>query len=252
VSDTSQGPDWWLASDGKWYPPQSAAHVPAPALSPVQVSPAQRVGLSVGRRTATDYEFSYWTALGWTVLSFGIYGIYVFYQLFRRMREHNQRRLELLEAANLWAWEEAHRQGVEAQLLGRFETVAGHLEPMRYMTGQVRDPVAWTIFYVIGSWVATLVGFVLLDGDLVDHGRAETDAEAELTEIYRQLGRPLGATPVEVETDHRNGWRVAVTFLTFGLYLFWWYYDMMGEPNRHFRRDWQWEDALLTALGDGS
>ncbi len=24
MSDTSQGPGWWLASDGKWYPPQTA------------------------------------------------------------------------------------------------------------------------------------------------------------------------------------------------------------------------------------
>ncbi len=23
MSETSQGPDWWLASDGKWYPPES-------------------------------------------------------------------------------------------------------------------------------------------------------------------------------------------------------------------------------------
>ncbi len=25
MSDTSQGEGWWLASDGKWYPPQPAA-----------------------------------------------------------------------------------------------------------------------------------------------------------------------------------------------------------------------------------
>jgi len=30
MSDTSQGPGWWQASDGKWYPPESAA-TPAPA-----------------------------------------------------------------------------------------------------------------------------------------------------------------------------------------------------------------------------
>lgn len=30
MSDTSQGPGWWLASDGKWYPPQPAA-TPPPA-----------------------------------------------------------------------------------------------------------------------------------------------------------------------------------------------------------------------------
>ena len=30
MSDTSQGPGWWLASDGKWYPPQTAAPSPIP------------------------------------------------------------------------------------------------------------------------------------------------------------------------------------------------------------------------------
>ncbi len=30
MSDVSQGPGWWQASDGKWYPPQDAARAPAP------------------------------------------------------------------------------------------------------------------------------------------------------------------------------------------------------------------------------
>ena len=30
MSDTQQGPGWWLASDGKWYPPQSAPPPPMP------------------------------------------------------------------------------------------------------------------------------------------------------------------------------------------------------------------------------
>lgn len=29
MSDTSQGPGWWVASDGKWYPPDSAPQVQA-------------------------------------------------------------------------------------------------------------------------------------------------------------------------------------------------------------------------------
>jgi len=35
MSDTSQGEGWWLASDGKWYPPQSAAPPAAPPPPPV-------------------------------------------------------------------------------------------------------------------------------------------------------------------------------------------------------------------------
>lgn len=34
MSDTKQGPDWWQASDGKWYPPQGQA--PPPPVPPVQ------------------------------------------------------------------------------------------------------------------------------------------------------------------------------------------------------------------------
>ncbi len=33
MSDTQQGPDWWLASDGKWYPPTSTP-ASTPALPP--------------------------------------------------------------------------------------------------------------------------------------------------------------------------------------------------------------------------
>jgi hypothetical protein len=34
VSDTSQGPGWWQASDGKWYPPQPPSPPPPPAPPP--------------------------------------------------------------------------------------------------------------------------------------------------------------------------------------------------------------------------
>ena len=30
MSDTPQGPDWWMASDGRWYPPQQHANFPPP------------------------------------------------------------------------------------------------------------------------------------------------------------------------------------------------------------------------------
>ena len=36
MSDFSQGPGWWLASDGKWYPPQGEA---APAATPQWSAP---------------------------------------------------------------------------------------------------------------------------------------------------------------------------------------------------------------------
>jgi hypothetical protein len=47
MSDTSQGPEWWLASDGKWYPPQLWTGPPTaapPSATPVYPGPAPAHG----------------------------------------------------------------------------------------------------------------------------------------------------------------------------------------------------------------
>ena len=67
-------------------------------------------------RDSTDYIFNFWTALGWTLLSFGIYGFYVFYQLVRRMRDPNLRRLDLLDASLSFGWDQAPRRGLTPEL----------------------------------------------------------------------------------------------------------------------------------------
>ncbi len=38
MSDSQQDPSWWKASDGKWYPPQSATP-PPPSASPPSIPP---------------------------------------------------------------------------------------------------------------------------------------------------------------------------------------------------------------------
>ena len=45
MSDTSQGPGWWLASDGRWYPPEAKPGVPLPP-PPLNVSNHPGVPLS--------------------------------------------------------------------------------------------------------------------------------------------------------------------------------------------------------------
>jgi hypothetical protein len=42
VSDVSQGPDWYLASDGRWYPPESRWTAPSPSTYGPAPAPARR------------------------------------------------------------------------------------------------------------------------------------------------------------------------------------------------------------------
>ena len=137
--------------------------------------------------------FSFWTALGWTVLTCGIFGYYVVYQLVRRMREHNRRRLDLLEAGIAFAWEQAQRRpAVADELRPTFESMAGNLGVLRQMTTEFRDPAIWTLLAFLSSGIATVVAFVLLDGDLVRHTAAERAVQADLGRVYLRLGQELG------------------------------------------------------------
>jgi Domain of unknown function (DUF4190) len=57
LSDASQGEGWWLASDGKWYPPESATPPPPPAppargsgstpVAPVAAAPQRTNSLAI-------------------------------------------------------------------------------------------------------------------------------------------------------------------------------------------------------------
>jgi len=201
------------------------------------------------RRFETDYLFSYWTALGWTLLTFGVYSFYVLYQLVRRTRDHNLRRLELFDAALAFAWEEATKRGLADELTPSFQRAAGHLAAMRQMTRDFREPGIWLMIAIVTRFIAELILFVLLDGDLVKHDAAEVGVEYELSVIYNRLGQPLPAPdPSRVKGRHSYAGRVVAAVFSIGIYLFWWYYDMLTEPNYHFVTNWAQEDTLAAAV----
>ncbi len=212
-------------------------------------SPAMRMQAAWHGRAASDYRFDFWTALGWTLLSCGFFAYYVAYQLCRRMRDHNLRRLELLDAANLLAWERANESGRADEMRANFERSGNALAVLRHMTTDFRDPAMWLVIVLLSGGVGLIVLYVLLDQDLVRHAAAESAAEYELAMIYGALGAPIPPLPMAVpQTPHQYGLRVLALFGSCGLYTYWWLHDLMTQGNTHFDRDWAWEDAFLPAV----
>jgi hypothetical protein len=227
------------------------AAMPSPPQMPTppQMTAAERVRAAVRRRDETDYIFHYWTALGWTVLTFGIYGFYVFYQLVRRMRDHNARRLELLDAATTVAWDQAGRQGLQQEMAPSFERAAGHLAVLRQMTGDFREPVIWLLLAIVVRGITEIVAFVLLDQDLIKHSQAEAGAGHELSVIYGRLGLQVPSPDQgQVKGPDNYVGRILAAIFTLGIYMFWWFYNQMDEPNKHFTSNWAQEDHLVDVL----
>lgn len=216
------------------------------------VPPVERVRTAYLRRNETDYVFEFWTAFGWTVLTCGFYLVYVVYQLVRRSRDHNMRRLELLDAANAVAWERAVAQGLAEELRPSFERVATHLDGLRRLTHEFRDPVVWLVLSIIARGIVELIVFVLLDGDLVKHDYDEGGAENELAFIFTRLGTPVDH-PDPDRLHHKQNYvgRILAAVFTCGVYTFFWLYNVMDDGNRHFAANWAWEDSLAQAVQQG-
>jgi hypothetical protein len=227
----------------------SEASPPTAYPAPPTVPSIERIRLAWQRRPETDYIAGFWSALGWTLLTCGFYGFYVFYQLMRRMRDHNQRRGELLDAATALAWEKAQEQGLDEELRPNFERIGAQMQVLAAMSRDFRDPWVWTALSLVGQGIVHLIAWVLLDGDLVKHDLAEGAVEAELSEIYGRLGAPVPPPdPGRIKGKHNYVARFIVLFVTIGIYGLWWQKNLMDEPNRHFQHNWAWEDGLAQAV----
>lgn len=224
------------------YGPQGYGAMPAP-------SAADRIRISWQQRPESDYRFDFWTALGWTFLSCGFYGFYVFYQLVRRSRDHNLRRITMLEAATTFAWEKAEANGISGELQPSFNRISAELGVLQRQAGEFRDPLVWTLISLVASGIVHIIVYILLDGDLVTHDRAEGAIEYELSTIYARLGAPVPPPdPARLKTKHEYVGRIVATIATCGIYSLWWLYDMMMEGNAHFEYNWWWEDALVASV----
>jgi hypothetical protein len=213
-------------------------------------SAGDRVRRAYDGRAASDYFFTQpGLNVFLTIITCGIFGLYVFYQLMRRDRDHNQRRLELLDAANTVAWERTQQAGLADELRPAFERIAVQLETLRRLTRDFRDPVIWLVLSLLARGIAEIVGFIFIDQDLDAHDRAEGAVEAELAMIFTRLGQPVRAPDVaRVKGKHNYVGRVIATIATCGIYQLFWIYDLQVEGNRHLEANWPWEDALMTAV----
>ena len=213
-----------------------------------QAAASDRLRVAWQRRHESDYIFDFPTAIGWSLLTLGIYSFYILYQLVRRSREHTRRRRELLDAAASFAWEHAQARGMSEELRPHFENISDRMRGLSDLESEFRDPALWVVLSFVTSGIAGYLAWILVDRDLVKHEAAEREVEAELTTIYRRLGRPITASDATApKGQHNVGARLIATLVSCGIYSLWWLRDLMVEGNAHFVRNWRFEDDLARA-----
>jgi hypothetical protein len=228
--------------------------IPPPIPS---ASPVQRIRNAYATRNQSDY---YFTNIGLdvflTIITLNIYGLVIFFRLMQRMRDHNRRRLELLDATNEFAWQQANERGIAEELRPYFERVSTNLAALRRMTTDFREPAVWLIIVIGVALVTSGLGFipwmialVLLDGDLIQHDQHEGAVEAELSAVFARLGENVPPPdPRRMKGKQNYAGRIVATIFSCTIYGYWWQANAMRDGNDHFQWNWPWEDALAGAV----
>ncbi len=215
---------------------------------PSPLPPSERVRVAWQDRPRTDYVFDFWTAFGWAVLTFGYWGLYAFYQLIRRMRDHIARRAEFFEGAVGVLAAEIERQGRQDDLTTYLDRVRSNLWILHGYTNEFRDPVMWTLLGFFTSPIAQLVGFHLLDRDIVRYQPVVASIEADVAYVMSELGHPMTAPVRTPKGPHNTAGRVVAFIFSFGIYGIWWWYDMLDDGNTFLDEGWPLEDAVSRAV----
>ena len=206
-----------------------------------------RIRIAWQQRAESDYIFDFWTALGWTILTLR------FLRLLRHRTNSCAARAITTSAASRCSTprprsrgSRREAQGVADELQPNFDRIAAELDVLRQQAARVPRPGRLDAALRSSRGIVHIIVFILLDGDLVDHDRAEGAIEHELSAIYARLGAPVPAPdPARLKEKHNYVGRIVATLAHVR------HLRALVAVRRddrgatvHFEHNWRWEDAL--------
>jgi hypothetical protein len=199
----------------------------------------------VGQRVNTDFITDPGMAILLTIITCGIYGLYIIYKLVQRRDEHFKRMAGVAGAAIEQLKVKA--QGREGLIAPEMQQLDQCRMQMQTMSAE-RGAAIWLLICVF-TGIGQLILWYLLMQDYEQHEAVECQFFTLMSSALSKLGLAGEAGQAIPVVPHRE----YVTYLilsivTCGIYAFYWLYVMIKDFNEHFTAQVPWEDFLVTAL----
>lgn len=203
----------------------------------------------MNRKSYTDWQTGFWPALLLSVVTFGIYGVFVLYKLLERREQHFERmvafRQHLIGALR--------ERAVATAGADSFATELAELEGLD-LEATYRDrygektPVLWLVLGLL-TGVTNFYVYYFLNDDFRAHEDNERAFLFKAASLMEKLGLRWEAPSVAAVPERRFIKFLLLTLVTIGLYGIYWWYTLIIDPNRHFDSHVAWESRLRAALG---
>ncbi len=205
-----------------------------------------RLEWAINNRVATDWHTDAGMAILLSIITCGIYGLYVYYKLMERRDEHFKRMAAVADTSIAWLRERA---------AGREQAIAPELQELEQirqamtMQSAERGAAVWLLLLIFTSCVGYLIFFYLLMKDWREHDAYEARFFTLMSSALTKVGLSQQAGQAAPNIPEREFVTYAIlSFVTCGIYALYWTYVMIDDGNKHLDLQVSWEDYILASL----
>lgn len=207
------------------------------------------LGSDISRKSYTDWQIGFWKAFLLSIITFGIYGVYVLYKLLDRREQHFERMASLRE----------HLIGLLEEAVAGSGGPGGlerELDELKVLdldaTGRDRygdkTPVLWLVLGLL-TGVTNFYVYYFLNDDFQAHEVSEQAFMLKASSLMEKLGMAWEVPLAETIPQRGFVKYLLLTIVTLGLFGVYWWYTLITDANRHFADHLAWEPRLRVALG---
>lgn len=212
-----------------------------------QDSLVQNLYYYIQQRVTTDWITDPGMAVLLTVVTCGIYGLYIFYKLFERRDLHFARIANTVNTSVALLSEKAAREG-KTELIAQELAQLGMVQREIYEQSRERGAALWLILAIV-TGICTFIGYYLIMDDFSRHDVLEAQYFTLMSAAMTKLGMSSQSSMAAPTIPERSfAMFIVLTIFTCGIYGFYWLYVLVNDGNYHLEAQVQWEDYIYSAL----
>jgi hypothetical protein len=201
----------------------------------------------IQQRVTSDWVTDPGMAILLTIITCGIYGFYIFYKLMERRDLHLMRMANMVNTSVAILQEKAAQTG-KTEVIGQELAQIGMIQREMYDQSRERGAALWLVLGIL-TGIATLIGYYFIMDDMARHDQLEAQYFTLMSSALAKLGLASQASQAAPNMPERNFVvYLVLSFLTCGIFSFYWLYAMIEDGNQHVEAQVQWENFLYSAL----
>jgi Domain of unknown function (DUF4234) len=207
--------------------------------------PGSQLQYFVAERANTDFITEPGMAILLSIITCGIYGLYIIYKLVQRRDEHLRRMAGVVDASMAQLRVKAQgREDLIAPELSQLEQIRLKMATM----SAERGAAIWLLICLL-TGIGYFILYYLLMKDYVEHDVTEAQFFTLMSSALAKLGLAGQAAQAMPSVPQRSyGTFLVLSIITCGIYGIYWMYVMIKDFNDHFMAQVPWEDFLLQSL----